>query len=449
VIRRLFTLCAVGVLVWLLLVLADSSPPVSAASSTFMLGFVLLAAALTGEIVEQVRLPRITGYLLAGVLFGPYAAGFLTPRSVESLTIFNDMAFAFIGLAAGSELRLHTLRGRWTSILLLVASTTAVVVVGVGVSFFALASWTGFLGDMVTVQALAVAGMVGVIAVARSPSSVIAVISETGARGAFSDTILGVTMAIDVVVMCMFSVAIALSGLAFAPEGGMDVSFVLTLTGEILASVILGLALGAIMTLYLKHEGPQIPLVIAGVCFLVYRCAGIIGGYLDRVHDLSIHLEPLLICATAGFAIQNLTRHGGRLIEAMDGVALPVYVLFFTFAGAGLDLPALRDSWSIALVIVVCRIVTMFAGGRIATSLAGEPPEYRRNCWLGFITQAGLSLALIVQIERSFEGWGTQLATVLVAAVAINQLIGPAAFKIALERVGEVRRRQRVWRTAS
>jgi len=449
-IRRLFTLGAVGILVWLLLRIAEIDPVMTTAQSTFMLGFALLSAALMGEIVEQIRLPRITGYILAGILFGPFVANLLTPRTLDSLSIFNDMAYAFIGLAAGAELKLETLRGRWKSIVLLIVCTTTVVMAGVGGFVFVSASWTGFFGSAAPLQILAVAGVVGVIAAARSPSSAIAIISETKADGPFSETILGVSVAMDVVVICLFSVAVALCGLAFAPEQGLNVLFVLALTGEILLSIVLGVALGGVMALYLKHKGPQVPLVIAGVCFLVYRCTQIADGYLEMVFDVGIHLEPLLICAAAGFVIQNLSGHGPRLLDAMEGVALPVFVIFFTMAGARLDLGALVATWTVALALAGCRIVMIVVGTRLATSLAGDPPEYRRYSWLGFVTQAGLSLALIAQIEEgAFGGWGTRLATILVAVVVINQLVGPAAFKIALEKVGEVRRRQRVWRTAS
>jgi Kef-type K+ transport system membrane component KefB len=447
--RRVFTLVTIGVLVWLLLRTMDIGPSMTPAVSTFMLGFALLSAALMGEIVEQIRLPRITGYILAGILFGPYVASFLSPRVLQPLNIFNEMAFAFIGLAAGAELKLATLQGRWKSIVLLILCTTTVVMIGVGSLFFVVESYRGVFGNLAPLQVLAIAGMVGVIAAARSPSSAIAIINETKARGPFSETILGVSVAMDVVVICLFSVALALAGLAFAPEEGLDLLFVLTLTGELVLSIALGVALGIIVALYLKHEGPQIPLVIAGLCFLVYRSSEIAGRYLEQTHDLRIHLEPLLICAAAGFVIQNFSLHGQRLMDAMDSVALPVYVVFFTMAGARLHLGALLASWTIALAIAGCRVAMIMAGTRIATSLAGDPPQYRRHSWLGFVTQAGLSLALITQIEGSFTDWGPRLASTLVAVVTINQLIGPAAFKIALEKVGEVTRGRRPWRSKS
>jgi Kef-type K+ transport system membrane component KefB len=312
---------------------------------------------------------------------------------------------------------------------------------GVGGAFFIAASSGELFGEMTPAQILAIASVVGVIAAARSPASAIAIISETRAKGPFSETVLGVSVAMDVVVIVLFSVAVAFCGLAFAPEEGLDLGFVLILGGQIAASIILGFFLGAGMVAYLKRRGPQVPLVILGFCFVVYRCSEVLDRYLMQVHDMQVHLEPLLICAAAGFVIQNMSRQGGRLERAMDRVALPVYVLFFTLAGARLDLGALLATWSIALLVAGIRVLMINVGTRLATTLAGDSPRFRRYCWMGFVTQAGLSLALIGQIEGAYGSWGAQLATVLVAVVAVNQLIGPAAFKFALDKMGEVRGR--------
>ncbi|MCP4902951.1 MAG: hypothetical protein GY906_38805 [bacterium] len=448
--RRLLTLGAVATLGALILWIGRSRHVGDAAESTFALGFALLAAALFGEIVEHLNLPRITGYIFAGILFGPHVGGFLSVEVLGELTIFNDMAYAFIGLAAGAELKLATLRGRWKSIVLLIAGTSMVVMIGVGSSFFAAVLYNGgFLGLTEPLHLLAVAGLIGVIASARSPSSAIAIIDETKAEGPFTETILGVSVAMDVVVICLFSVAVALCGLAFSPAQGIDLGFVLMLSGEILTSIVSGIALGAGIGLYLKHRGPQLPLVIVGLCFVVYRFSEVLGDYVQTEHGVSVHLEPLLICAAAGFVIQNFSPHGRRLLRAMEGVSLPVYVIFFAMAGARLNLGAFFDTWEIALLLAGCRVAMIVIGTRLATKLAGDEPLHRKNAWLGFVTQAGLSLALIAQIEEAFPGWGTQLATILMAVVAINQLVGPAAFKIALERVGESGRNARNGRSAT
>jgi Kef-type K+ transport system membrane component KefB len=123
----------------------------------------------------------------------------------------------------------------------------------------------------------------------------------------------------------------------------------------------------------------------------------------------------------------------------MEWISLPVYIMFFTLAGARLDIGALAVAWGTALVIAGSRIIMLVIGTRLATRLAGDPPRFQGNCWLGFVTQAGLSLALVAQIESNYPGWGASLATVLVAVITINQMVGPLAFKIALERVGEAK----------
>jgi Kef-type K+ transport system membrane component KefB len=157
------------------------------------------------------------------------------------------------------------------------------------------------------------------------------------------------------------------------------------------------------------------------------------------VHEVTIHLEPLLICAAAGFTVQNLSRQGEHLLEAQETVGLPVYVIFFTMAGAALDLNALASAWTVALLLVAGRLSTIFAGARMATMLAGDPLAFRNYVWLGFVTQAGLSIALATQLSTAFGEWGRQLGSLLIASIAINQMIGPVAFKFALDRVGESR----------
>ncbi|MHC4780323.1 MAG: cation:proton antiporter, partial [Planctomycetota bacterium] len=217
--------------------------------------------------------------------------------------------------------------------------------------------------------------------------------------------------------------------------------FILVLCIEIAGSAVIGIVLGVVLSRYIKARGPQLGLVILGLCFLIYRSSVAFEHYLHQVHDVVIHLEPLLICAATGFTVQNFSKQGENLLEAQEGVGLPVYVIFFTMAGAALDMGALVAGWAIALLLVGGRLSTIFLGARVATTLAGDPPPFRKYCWLGFVTQAGLSIALATQLSTSFGEWGAQLGSLLIASIAINQVIGPVAFKFALDRAGETRKK--------
>jgi Kef-type K+ transport system membrane component KefB len=439
-IRSVVTLCIMGLLVWLMIRLERTEAFLGRVETSFMLGFALLAAYTVGTLGESFRLPRITGYILAGILFGPFVMNFLGTETLERLSVFNHMALAFIGLAAGSELRVSVLKARAKSMALLILCTTVMVMAGVGCITFLARSLIPAMEGKTLLQAAAMCALLGVVAAARSPSSAIAIISETKARGPFTETILGVAMSMDMLILPLFSVAAALAGLAFVPGQSFDFTFVLALTGELVVSVLLGVVLGRLVAYYVRYGGPQISLVILGVCFLVYKCSTLLGHHLHETYGLEVHLEPLLICAAAGFTIQNLSRQGERLLRAMEGVSLPVYVLFFTMAGASLNMGALASGWSIALGLVGARLLMIFLGCRTATGLAGDPIEFKRYSWMGFITQAGLSIALATQLASSFGEWGRQLGTLLIAAIAVNQILGPVAFKIALEKVGETRK---------
>jgi Kef-type K+ transport system membrane component KefB len=246
-------------------------------------------------------------------------------------------------------------------------------------------------------------------------------------------------MSMDLLILPLFSVTAALALLAFEPSRSLNVRFILVLCLEIAGSIVVGLVLGAGLARYIRARGPQLGLVILGLCFVVYRSSQEFGHYLNELHGVVIHLEPLLICAAAGFTVQNLSRQGERLLEAQEGVGLPVYVVFFTMAGAALNMSALAASWAVALLLVGGRLSMIFLGCRVATTLAKDPPVFRNWCWLGFVTQAGLSIALAGQLAAAFGEWGKQLGSLLVAAIAVNQIIGPVAFKFALERAGETR----------
>jgi Kef-type K+ transport system membrane component KefB len=151
----------------------------------------------------------------------------------------------------------------------------------------------------------------------------------------------------------------------------------------------------------------------------------------------------MLICVTAGFWVRNLSREGGLFMETIDRSSLPIYVIFFSLTGAALNVGALEQTWLIALLLVAVRSGLIWAGAYLGGLTSGDPPRFRRMSGLGFITQAGVSLGLAGIILRSFPEWGAALSTTIVAAIALNQIVGPIAFKHALNAVGEATRGRR------
>lgn len=433
--RTLTLLLTLSIMGWI--IYADPFGLPETLSPTLVLGFMLLAAYCTGFLLERWGLPRITGYIFAGLLLGPYFLKFYTKESVQDLAFLNSLALAFIAFSAGGELHLSRIKSRLKSILYLIGGGTVVIFAGVTLTVFLLSGLIPFMAPYPPPVKIAISAIFGVIAVARSPSSTIAIISETKAKGNYTDSVLSVTIATDVVIIAFFAVVISVCELLVAGTGAFSLAFILELFAEIIVSFILGFLLGKLIIFLLETLNVEFPVVITAMGFLVIKFSHLAGDYLMDIHEIHFNLEPLLICMAAGFTVQNFSKHGETFLERMDKVSLPIYIAFFAITGANIDVSVLKDAWLLGLVVVVVRTLMLYLGSYGSGRAAGDPPEIYKNTWLGFITQAGVSLGLLAEVVRRFPEIGVPIQTILVAAITLNQVIGPVALKYALYKVGD------------
>jgi Kef-type K+ transport system membrane component KefB len=423
---------------WVLFTVSDAGVDADA-GSTMTFGFLLLAAYLAGDVLSRLGLPKLTGYILAGVVFGPHALQLIGVDTVRELKLIDDLALAFIALAAGGELRLAALRRRRRSIALTVSFLTAIVFLGIAAFTWAARPLLPFLDGRSAGEVMTVAALLGVFAAARSPSSAIAIIHECRSRGPFTEMVLGATVVMDVLVIFVFAAVVSVGAALVVPGGPFDFPFISTIGAELAGSILAGLLLGWAVSLYIRRVGAELLVFTLAAAFLVTFCSRQFAFFLDRVYSISFHLEPMLICVTAGFWIQNFSGSGRPFMEQIERSSLPIYVIFFSLTGAALDIVALRDTWLIAVLVAAVRFALIWVGGYLAATGAGDPPVFRRMAGLSFVTQAGVSLGLAGIVVHRFPDWGAALATTIVAIIALNQIVGPIAFKYALEAVGEAR----------
>ncbi len=407
--------------------------------STMTFGFLLLAAYLAGDVLSWFKLPKITGYILAGVFLGPYVLEFVNAGTIRELRLIDDLALTFIALAAGGELRLKELRQRRRSITLTVLFLTVIVSVGVGAFVLAARSLLPFLDGKPTAHLLAVAALVGTFAVARSPSSAIAIISECKSRGPFTEMVLGVTVVMDVLVIVVFAAVVSVCQAVLGTEGQMDFQFIIVILVELIGSILGGIIVGCVISVYIRYVKAELLVFILALAFMVAFFSRQFALLIDQFYSITLHVEPMLICITAGFWVQNFSRGGDLFMENIDRSSLPIYVIFFSLTGAALNIGALNQTWLIAVLVVAVRFLLIWVGAYLGSSLSGDPLGFRRMSGLSFITQAGVSLGLAGIVMRRFPEWGAALATTIVAIISLNQIIGPVTFKFALNAVGEAR----------
>jgi len=392
--------------------------------ATFCLGFILLFGYYLAKLLDGFHLPAITSYIIVGVVCGPFAINLLSAAVVESLQVFDDVALAIIALIAGGEMRLRVIRARKSAFAAVIAGQTVFAFAGAVAVVYLL---RGYLGDVPTTGArplLAVGLMLGLVIVARSPSTTIGVIAETRAKGPMTEVLIGVTVLLDVLVLVLAALIIPAAETLIDPARTFSVEFVGGLGATILGSIAAGLCFGLLISVYIRWVGGYLPIVLMVI--------GLVGSAVCRHY----HLEPLLSFMIAGFIVENYSAHGERLIQGLERSAFPVYVIFFAISGAAIDLGALREMWVLALILVAVRAGAFYAGTLTAARVVGELRPHAHSMWSGFLSQAGVTIGIASLIERRFE-WGSDLETIVLAVVAINQLIGPVLLKWLLERKGE------------
>ncbi len=409
----------------------------------FSLGFLLLAAYLIGGIVKNIKLPLITGYIFAGILAGPYVSNFIDKNMVNELKLIDDFALSFIAFTAGGSLYIKLIAQRYKAILLNIFFITITVFcltagfVMISAKYFVLTKLLSFE------QVTAIAILSGVIAVARSPSSAIAIINETKASGSYTETVLGVTIMMDVLIIIFFTFAMTFVKTIMSQTGvSIDIAF-LALAFEMFCSIIFGVIIGKGISFYIDKAGYDLPVFLVFLGFVVAKISMWLTIFMKNQFGIFLHLEPLLICMSAGFVVQNFGKSGSIFIKSLESVEMPVYVLFFSLAGASLDFNALAVCWPLSVCLVMVRCIGIFIGTWSAGTIIADPAFVNKRAWMGYLTQAGIAIGFAKLVQRQFPEIGLYLTTIVLAIISINQLVGPVMFKLVLNMVGETGRQKR------
>jgi trehalose 6-phosphate synthase len=254
-----------------------------------------------------------------------------------------------------------------------------------------------------------------------------AVIAETGARGKLSDFVLAMVVIADLIVLVLFSLAMQLARAVFGDAAPEDVNLLVRLAWEIGGAIAFGSLVGAVFALYLRYIGREVTLALLAVALLLSQVG------------MSQRVEPLLAGMAAGIVIANVAvAQGETLKAAIQTGALPLLVVFFVAVGTSLRLDALAAAGAAALGLAVARVGLIWIGARAGLRLAKVTDRAGEYLWTGLISQAGITLGLAAALATEFPTWGARVQMLLVALLAIDELVGPALFRTGLVRAGEI-----------
>ncbi len=439
--RRMFVVLALlAMMLGLEALRADQSVTLAA------IGFVILAAFAIAELGGRMSLPKVTGYIVSGVVLGPFAADILSEVVVADMTMFGTLALGLIATTAGLELELKGLAKLTRTLAATIGIKVLLCAVLVGGSVVGMGLFTDLLGLSNDAQVYGLAMLLAALAIGTSPAIALAVASESNAKGRLTELVLGAAVAKDVVVVVAFNIALA-TALAMSTGGKLGVDVLIHVGEEIGVSLVAGAVLGGLLIAYLRFVKTEMLLFVTAMVLVVAE----IAVYLKAEHH--IILELLLVFIVAGMMVRNLTpKLEHDLLKPLKTVSLPVFIVFFTTAGAQIDLKA---TWSVlpaALLVCGARGVAYFIAARLGGRVGGEEPKVQRLAWLAYLPQAGVALTLLALAGGRFtelsgldpqaQAMVSELAKVVanlgIAVVAINLMVGPITLRIALRNAGEI-----------
>ena len=405
-----------------------------------LVGFVIVAIAgnQIAKVFQKIKFPLITGLIITGILAGSSFLNFIPAKSLPKLNFLNDLALAIIAFSAGAEFYLKELRSRINSIKWMTLSQLFITVIFSAWLIFELSSYIPLMKDQPNNIKIIIALLFGVIFVARSPSSAIAVINEMRANGPFTKTSMGVTVVKDVLVIILFAVCLSIAKTVIKSEN-LDFYFLFFLILDLLLSFLFGIIIGLVLKvpLSLKINKTVKAIIVLFIGYGVYVFSQFFKIKTGVIIGHEIAVEPLLVCIIGSFYITNYTNNRIEFIELLEEISPTIYIIFFTLTGASLSVQTLIQVFWIAVTLFALRIVAMFIAGIFGVILAKDEKKFLFISWMPYVTQAGVALGLTTIVANEFPQWGYEFQTIIIAIIVINQLIGPLLFKLSIEIANE------------
>ncbi|MFA5659282.1 MAG: cation:proton antiporter [Oscillospiraceae bacterium] len=382
----------------------------------FEAAVMLVSGLLFGRLAKMAKLPNVTGYLIAGLIFGPSFLNIIPPSMVNGFEVISDIALGFIAFSIGSEFNLTYFKkvGIAPVIIAIAEAFGAVIIVTVTLLLF---------GFDVRLSLL-----LGAIAAATAPAQTIMVINQYKAKGALTSMLMSVVAIDDAVALIGFGFAATIVKMI---DSVKDMNIILSILHpiyEIAISLVVGGILSIFMKLFFrwfKKPSNVICIIIAFVLF-TYWLTQLVNG------------SPLLACMALGGVLVNIYSDIDRIVKVSDAFTPPIFMIFFVISGAGFEISALAGIGLIGLIYVVMRVVGKIGGAWLGGKITKQNEKICKYLGPTLMPQAGVALGLIVVAGSIVPEYAPEIRVVILCSTFIYSIIGPAVAKVALVKSGDI-----------
>lgn len=402
----------------------------------FNIAFLLVIGIIGGNLAEKVKLPRVTGYILVGMLFGPSVLGLIDSDFLYEIKIIKVLTLGFIGFNIGMELNKSIMKSNGVRILFITFFQALFTFALVFLAVYFVAKE----------HKMTYALILGSIATVTTPAPIVACMRSYHTHGSISEFVCPIVAIDDMIGIIIFSLALPFSIYFAGHEGELLVAREIFL-GPILSiafSFIVGSVLGIFMTKILKYYKNSDNISIVLIIFI----AVVLGVSIGEVFETSDILLPLVMGMVMSNGISS------ELLEKFrrntDAIVLPLLLVFFTISGADLKFSSMGIIGGLALIYVIVRMIGKYAGTHLAAKITKENSVIKKYLGFTLIPQGGVALDMAILAEVRFaqvftntgELWyqelGQNIFAIILSAIIFYKLIGEIVVKWAFNKAGEI-----------
>ncbi len=402
----------------------------------------MFAGLLMSRVVKPLQLPAVTGYLVAGLLIGPFVLGalkidglgFTSLAQVERLKPISEVSLGFIAFAIGNEFRLSQLKaiGKQAAVVAVIQALSATLLVDAALLVLHL-----LMPDKITVS---VAITLGAVATATAPAATLMVVNQYKAKGPLVDILLPIVALDDAVGLVVFAISF---GIAKSISSGAALSIISVLLNpmlEVVASFALGTILGLVYTFVEKFFHSRSKRLSVAITFVIFAVAFSKLHFTFPGTEVEIGFSSLLVCMMLATVFCNICPSSEELMGKTDRWTAPLFILFFVISGAELDLSVFKYGSAIlaGVVYILFRSAGKILGDGVSSKMMKCSPTIQK--WLGItlLPQAGVALGMSITVASQLGEEGRIIRSIILFSVLIYELIGPMLTKIALTKAGEI-----------
>ena len=401
----------------------------------------LTAGLFVSRFAKLFKLPAVTGYLVGGILIGPYVLGllgieglgFVDHHAVSSLSLISDVALGFIAFAIGNEFRVSQLKrtGKQATIIGIIQAVVATLFVDA-----ALIGMHFILGP--DKLPLPVAICLGAIASATAPAATLMVVRQYKAEGKLTDLLLPIVALDDAVGLVIFAISFGIAK-AVASGGALDVvSILVNPLVEIVMSLLLGAVMGILFSLaekFFKSNSKRLSLAVTAVILTVA-----LAKLKFTIGSVHVGFSSLLVCMMLGTVFCNMCDFSEEIMTKTEKWTAPLLMLFFVLSGAELELSVFTNLIIVAIgiIYILFRSAGKILGTLWSACIAKCDSNVKKYLGITLLPQAGVALGMASIARAELGETGVMISNIVLFGVLIYELVGPLMTKIALTKAGDI-----------